>query len=38
MAQETDDRTADPGGSGVENEYGGGTDEDEDEIAGRPEG
>jgi hypothetical protein len=38
MAQETDDRAADPGGSGVEYEYGGGTDEDEDEIAGGPEG
>jgi hypothetical protein len=40
MAQETYDRAADPGGSGAEYEYGGGTGDpaDEDEIAGGPEG
>ena len=42
MAQETYDRAADPGGSGVEYEYGGGTGdltgEDEDEMACGPEG
>jgi hypothetical protein len=38
MAQETDDRAADPGGSGAEEAAVHLTDEDEDEMAGGPEG
>ena len=38
MAKETYDRAADPGGSGAEEAAVHLTDEDEDEIAGGPEG
>ena len=38
MAQETYDRAPDPGGSGAEEAAVHLTDEDEDEIAGGPEG